>query len=100
MKLKLTVELKSLHKHPDFGFPNFLGEKTSSFLLVREKIRETLERQISKDPRFDYIETMSIELMRDKNNPEKSVNAISISLSVKLAGGNTVIPISFSVNYR
>ncbi len=100
MKLKLTVELGSLHKHPDFGFPNFLGEKTSSFLLVREKIRETLERQISKDPRFDYIETMSIEFMRDKNNPEKSVNAISISLSVKLAGGNTVIPISFSVNYR
>ena len=53
--------------------------------------------QIEADSRFDRIESLDVEyLVNSKTN--QGVAAMAIIMSVRLAGGNRVLPISFTVN--
>lgn len=96
IKLKIVTELGSLRNHPDFGLANVLGSTNSNIEDVKSVLVESLTRQIDIDDRFDRIENLSVDYLVDDTG--QGVGAMSISLTVRLAGGSQVIPISFTVN--
>lgn len=97
IKLKIVTELNSLRYHPTFGLVNVLGKKNSNIEEITELITQSIVSQIEADGRYDRVENLSVDyLVNDKNN--QGVSAIAISLTVRLAGGTQVIPISFTVN--
>jgi hypothetical protein len=97
IKLKIITELGSLRYHPTFGLVNVVGNKNSSIDDVRELITQSITSQIQADGRFDRVEDLAVEYLVNGATNE-GVGAIAISLSVRLAGGTQVIPISFTVN--
>ncbi len=97
IKLKIVTELGSLRYHPTFGLVNVLGSRNSNIDEIKELITQSLVSQIGIDSRFDRIEGLAVEYLVNSNT-NQGVGAIAISLTVRLAGGDQVIPISFTVN--
>lgn len=96
MRLKVITELGTLRYHPSFGLVNILGNKNSSISDLKNLLIDSLSAQVAADSRFSRIETLDVQyLVADKTNT--AATAIGISMSVRLAGGDTVIPISFTV---
>jgi hypothetical protein len=90
IRLKLLTEQGSNRYHPNFGTVNLTG----SFNIpgdARRQIIQSITSQIQADRRFDRLESISVE--QSTSGPI----AYTINLTVRLAGGGTVIPISFSV---
>jgi hypothetical protein len=97
IKLKIITELGSLRYHPTFGLVNVLGSKNSSINDIRELMTQSIVSQVQADSRFDRVEDIAVDyLVNSATN--QGVGAIAISLTVRLAGGTQVIPISFTVN--
>lgn len=97
IKLKIVTELGSLRYHPTFGLVNVIGNKNSDIDQLRDLITQSILTQIESDGRFDRVEDLAVDyLVNDQTG--QGVGAIAISLSVRLAGGSQVIPISFTVN--
>jgi hypothetical protein len=96
VKLKIVTELGSLRYHPEFGLVNVVGEKNDDIEDLKNTLIESINQQIQIDSRFDRVENIDVQYLVSDNSNE-AVAAISILLSVKLAGGSTVIPISFTV---
>jgi hypothetical protein len=97
IKLKIVTELGSLRYHPGFGLVNVLGNKNNNIDEVREMLIQSITTQIEADNRFDRIESLSVDyLVSGESNT--AVAAMAINLTVRMAGGNKVIPISFTVN--
>lgn len=97
MKLKVVTELGSLRYHPDFGLVNVIGQRNMDIEDVKQALIESISSQVQADSRFDRIESLSVDyLVSDGTN--QGVAAVSISMSVRLSGGDKVIPISFTVN--
>lgn len=97
IKLKIITELGSLRYHPTYGLVNVIGNKNSDIDQIRDLITQSIVSQIEADSRFDRIEDLSVDyLVNSQTN--QGVGAMAISLSVRLAGGTQVIPISFTVN--
>lgn len=90
IKLKMITELGSLRYHPDFGFVNLIGQKNIDVENIKQTIVESITAQIEADSRFERVDSISVEY--------NTANLITISMTVILAGGNQVIPISFTVN--
>ncbi len=97
IKLKLITELGSLRYHPTFGLINLLGNKNSDLESIKAQIVESLNSQVRADARFDRIESLDVRYLVD--NAIQGAAAMAIIMSVRLAGGNRVVPISFTVNY-
>ena len=97
VKLKIITELGSLRYHSTFGLVNILGNKNINIDDTIELITESIVSQIDADSRFDRIESLSVDYLSN-NATNEGVSAIFINLIVRLAGGNKVIPISFTVN--
>lgn len=97
VKLKFSTELGSLRYHPNFGLVNVLGNKNINVRDVRQTLIESINSQIQADSRFDRVESLSVEYLVD-NNTNQGVGAIVVSMSVRLAGGSKIIPISFTIN--
>jgi hypothetical protein len=55
----------------------------------------SLTNQIAQDGRFDRIETLVVDYVVNTG----VAPAIVIDMTVRLAGSNQVVPISFSVKY-
>ena len=98
IKLKIITELGSLRYHPTYGLVSVIGNKNNDLDSIRTSIVENLNNQIQIDPRFDRIETLNVQGVT-AGSGYGSPNAILIDMSVRLAGGSTVIPITFTVNY-
>ena len=96
IKLKIVTELGSLRYHPDFGLVNVVGSTNSNIDVIRSQITDSLTYQIDQDARFDRIEELSVDYLVDELTNE-GVAAFGIRMSVRLAGGTQVIPISFNV---
>lgn len=90
IKLKMITELGSLRYHPDFGFVNLIGQRNIDIENIKQTIVESITSQIEADSRFERVDSISVEY--------GDANLIMISMTVILAGGNQVIPISFTVN--
>jgi hypothetical protein len=91
IKLKLQTEVGTNRYHPEFGLVNVVGTKNLDITGIKTLLVNSITAQIQSDGRFDRVESLSIE--RDSQNP----TCLLINLSVRLAGGSTVIPISFSL---
>jgi len=97
MKLKVITELGSLRYHPTYGLVSVIGKINSDVDAVKSLIVESLTVQVAADPRFDRIETLDVEYVAS-NTGATGVSAIAVIMSVRMAGGNKVLPISFTVN--
>ena len=97
IKLKIITELGSLRYHPSFGLVNVLGNKNTNIDSIRDLLTQSILGQIEADSRFDRVEDLAVDyLVNSQTN--QGVGAMAISMSVRLAGGSQVIPISFTVN--
>lgn len=97
IKLKIITELGSLRYHPTFGLVNVIGTRNSNIDDVRELLTQSVLSQIESDSRFDRVEDLAVDYLVN-NQTGQGVGAMAISMSVRLAGGTQVIPISFTVN--
>jgi hypothetical protein len=97
IRLKIITELGSLPRHPNFGLVSVIGQKNSNIDAIKKTIVNSLTSQIAADNRFDRIETLAVNYM-SSNKTNTGVAAITISMTVRLAGGSKVVPISFTVN--
>jgi hypothetical protein len=91
LQLLLSTEIGSLARHPEYGIATGIGNTNSNFAATRQKLAESVGTQILNDSRFDRLKTLEVELLG-------SASGYKISLEVILAGGNSVIPITYSVN--
>ena len=96
VKLKLITELGSLAFHPEYGMINVSGQNNSDIESVKTQIIESLTRQIEVDTRFSNIESIDVKYLVQDSQPDTPA-AFNISMSVRMAGSNTVIPITFSI---
>lgn len=97
IRLKIVTELGSLRYHPTFGLVNIVGSRNLNIDEVRETITQSVVSQIEADDRFDRVESIVVDYLVN-NSTNQGVGAIAINLTVRLAGGSQVIPISFTVN--
>jgi hypothetical protein len=95
MKLKIVTELGELRYHKGFGLVSIIGNKNNNIDIVKASITNSLITQVAQDSRFDRIESLSVGY----TTPGNAASVIVIEMTVRLAGGSQVIPISFSVNY-
>jgi hypothetical protein len=96
IKLKIVTEFGSLRYHPKFGLVNVLGNKNSDVGGLKDMLTQSITNQVSDDSRFDRIETLSVDYLVDGAS-NTSVGAFIILMTVRLAGGSQVIPISFTI---
>lgn len=97
IKLKIVTELGSLRYHPGYGLVNVIGNKNNNIDGLRDLLTQSINTQIQADSRFDRIENISVDYLVNSKTGQ-GVAAMIITLSVRLAGGTQVIPISFTVN--
>lgn len=97
LKLKVVTELGSLRLHPEYGLVNVLGSKSSNISQIRGLIIDSLTNQVAADDRFDRIESVNVDYI-DSESGVNAASAITITMVVRMAGGSTVVPISFTVN--
>lgn len=93
VQLKLQHEQGQNPKHPEFGLPSVIGSSQSKD-DVRDAIVVSINDMVAADPRFDRIESIDVKI----NKQNRGMNVITISLVVRMAGSNTLVPIGFNVN--
>lgn len=98
IKLKMVTELGSLKYHSDYGLINVIGSSNSNIEDIKELIVASISDQVAADPRFDRLETLTVDYL--VGTTSTSAAGLAISLTVRLAGSQTILPISFTVNYR
>ncbi len=89
LKLKLSVELGSLKRHPRFGLVNVIGQANSDVTAVISAMSQSIDEQVRLDKRFDRVESIDINYNHA---------TLEVELSVRLAGSRTIIPIVFKVS--
>lgn len=87
----LSTEAASLARHPEYGIAYNIGDKNNDFAVTRQKLAEAVGTQILRDRRYDRLKTLTVELL-------DGASGYKVFVEVVLAGGQSVIPISFSVN--
>jgi len=97
IKLKLSTELGTLNRHPNFGLVNVIGENSNNISGIKKTLTQSIVDQIAQDARFDRVEQLSVSYLVNKLTNE-GVAGFIINLSVRLAGSKQVIPISFTIN--
>lgn len=91
-KLKLMTELGSNRYHPNYGIINLTGTTNLNEASAKATLINSINSQIQADPRFDRVESLTVERHKDT-----TTTAYLVNLVVRLAGGNTLLPISFTV---
>lgn len=94
IKLKFSTELGHNRFHPNYGILNVIGMPNVVQTEIRSLLVDSINSQIQADTRFDRIESLSIN---ERTGTPFHPVAFDIQLVVRLAGSNTLIPISFTV---
>jgi hypothetical protein len=94
IKILMNTFKGSLVEHESYGISTAIGEKNLDPEIVKQQISEDIANQVSNDSRFERLDSLSVEYISEKG----SANSYRIIMGVVLAGGSTVVPISFSVN--
>jgi len=97
--LKILTEQGSLRLHPQYGLTNIIGQTTYDITALKSIVATSINQQISIDPRFDRVESFDIRQV-NQGLPDQSPSGFIVNMTVRLAGGTRVIPISFSVNNK
>lgn len=95
LKLKLVTELGTLRRHPEYGLVNILGSTNNDIEQLRNLLVESINEQINLDPRFERVENLEVRYL--VNASAEGTPAFLIKMNVRLAGSESVIPISFTV---
>lgn len=93
IKAKMLTEQGTNRRHPDFGLINLMGTPTTQSEEAKSALIKAINTQITSDGRFDRIQSLDVT-----RNPSITAVAYDITLVVKLAGSNTFLPITFTVN--
>ncbi len=93
IKAKMLTELGTNRRHPGFGLINLTGTPTTQEEDAKVALVKAINDQITSDGRFDRVQ--SLDVVR---NTSTTAVAYEITLVVKLAGSNTFLPITFTVN--
>lgn len=86
LKIKMQTKKGSLTLHPEFGLGIAPGMSTTD--TNTQDIYDTINKLIQDDPRFGGIEKLQIQVGK---------GALTINLSVFLANGNGVLPLTFDL---
>jgi|GEM_PF-3305905 len=86
LKLKIRTKKGTLLRHLEFGLGLSVGISLAD--IESGEIISALNKMVQDDPRFDAIDSISIRL----NGP-----TLFIDMSVKIAGGSGIVPITFEV---
>ena len=97
MRLKMSVSEGELFKHDEFGLVNISGITNSDIADLTQILADSITEQVQADVRFDRIESLDIEYTVNRQNPDAPAG-FRVSMSVRLAGSEQAIPISFSIN--
>lgn len=92
IKAKMSTELGANARHPGFGLVNLVGVPTSIAEDAKALLVQSITTQIQADARFDRVESLNIS-----RSTTTSGVAYEVSLTVKLAGSTTSLPITFTV---
>jgi hypothetical protein len=93
IRAKIQTELGSNRRHGSYGLVNIVGVPTSVSTGARELLINSIVTQIESDKRFDRVQTISVE----RDFTAQGV-VFLVQLVVKIAGSNTFVPITFTVN--
>jgi len=96
IKLKLSVENGELEKHPEYGLIPVQGLKNDDSDSIEEFLIKTIDEAINSDSRFDRVEKLDVAYFSGRDGG--TGNGFDIKINVRLAGSDSTIPISFSVN--
>lgn len=94
LKLKLSVELGALKRHPNFGLLNVLGQPGSDAPSTIAAMSQHIDEQVRADPRFERVEDLSVFYTTNKDEPA----AVQVQLKVRMAGSGAILPIVFKVS--
>jgi len=97
VRLMVITELGSLRYHPNYGLVNMVGMTNADLGALRDILVQSLTSQIASDSRFDRVEHISVTSIANSTNPG-GPSGLLVQLSVRLAGGSNIVPISFTVN--
>ena len=96
LKILLSTEAGSLSRHPAYGTISPVGSQNFNINQVKRFIAENIASQVLNDARFERLDNLTVEYLGSRGS---AASGYLVTLGVVLAGGgNTVIPISFSVN--
>lgn len=93
IKAKMLTEQGTNRRHPGFGLINVIGAPTVQGDDVKVALIKAINTQIGADGRFDRVQSLDVT-----RNPSIIAVAYDVTLVVKLAGSNTFLPITFTVN--
>jgi len=93
VKILLGTEASNLPKHEDFGITYPIGGKNLNVDQIKSELAINISSQILNDARFSRLDYLKVESISSGNQ-----SGYMVSLGVVLAGGDTVIPLSFKVN--
>ena len=97
LKLKLSIERGELKRHDDFGIISVTGLTNVDIPSIESFLIETISDVITKDGRFDRIETLSVVYFSGQNGTGTGTG-FHVFVETRLAGSESVIPIAFTVN--
>jgi hypothetical protein len=95
IKLKMGVEAGELRRHPEFGLAVVQGLKNNNLAQVRKILSDSIVSSIESDERFGGINTLDVTKVETNDN--FAASAIAITLVVRLAGSDVLVPITFTV---
>lgn len=82
----LKTQLGELPFHPNYGVDMNLGERFIGTLQEGELYAQIITTAISRDPRFDSVKILKMQATQ---------SGMSLQISVKIKGYDTVIPLAF-----
>lgn len=96
LKFKILTESGSLRYHPEYGIINVAGRQNNGIDSIRADLTKSILDQVAADPRFDRVESLDI-VYNVEDQGLTTAPYIRISMSVRLAGSTSVIPIAFTI---
>lgn len=97
VKLKMATEAGELPRHPEYGLVTIQGQTNADLASVRQTLIESINFNIENDTRLERVERLDVEYFSSDDSRLQGT-AFLVTLEVRLAGGETVIPVSFAVN--
>lgn len=95
VKIKMVIQQGELVRHLTFGLVEVIGKTNQNTDEIESRLIKSINNLIDSDDRFDRLERLDVEYFVDSIVGASGYN---IAMIVRLAGGDKVIPISFTIN--
>jgi hypothetical protein len=92
VKLKVASEQGQNFRHPAFGIRTQIGSKADNVELTQQQLVSSITSAVEVDDRFQRVESLVVAL-----DDRDETKAFRVQLVVRMAGVDSLVPISFSV---